>query len=80
MMLSDTVKHGIGATHEKSIKYFQTAYPILMREALSGNGRSMHMVAIYYQAGFPPVSHDAGQYEHWKNKAITAGYKGTGQL
>lgn len=80
VVLSDKVKLEIGATHERSISYFQAAHPVLMREALAGNGRSMHLIAIYYQSGLPPVSHDPAQYEYWKNKAIEAGYRGAGQL
>jgi len=80
MMLSDTVKQEIGATHEKSRTYFKAAHSILMHEALAGNGRSMHMIAVYYQSGLPPVSYDSEQYEYWKNKALNAGYRGAGQL
>ena len=80
VILSDTVKAAIVTSHEKSKDYFKNAYPMLMREALTGNGRSMHLIAIYYQSGLPPVSHDPTQYEHWKNKALNAGYRGAGQL
>jgi TPR repeat protein len=80
VILSDKVKLEIGATQEKAIGYFQAAYPVLTREALTGNGKSMHLIALYYQIGLPPVSHDQTQYEHWKNKAIEAGYRGAGQL
>lgn len=80
VILSDTVKAAIGTGHEKSTDYFKNAYPMLMQEALAGNGRSMHLIAIYHQSGLPPVSHNLAQYEHWKNKAIEAGYRGAGQL
>jgi hypothetical protein len=79
-VLSDTVRQAIGATHEKSRRFFEEGYSQLMREALAGNGRSMHLIAIYYQGGTPPVSCDLAQYEHWKQKAIAAGYRGAGQL
>jgi TPR repeat protein len=79
-ILSNAVKVGIGASHEKSRSYFEEAFSVLMREALAGNGRSMHMIAVYYQSGLPPVSYDIAQYEHWKNKALNAGYRGAGQL
>ncbi len=80
VILSDNVKLEIGATQEKSISYFQAAYPVLMREALTGNGKSMHLIALYYQMGLLPVSHNSAQYEYWKNKALDAGYRGAGQL
>jgi hypothetical protein len=80
VVLSDSVKSGIGATNEQSKVYYEQAYQLLMREALSGNSKSMHMVAIYFQAGLPPVGHDSSKYEYWKNKAIAAGYRGAGQL
>lgn len=78
--LSDKVKLEIGASHAKSIKYFEAAHPMVMREALAGSGRSMHLIALYYQNGFPPVAQDTSQYESWKNKALKAGYRGAGQL
>ena len=80
VILSDAVKSAIGAANEKSKVYYEQAYHLLLKEAISGNPKSMHMVAIYFQAGLPPAGHDSSKYEYWKNKAIEAGYRGAGQL
>lgn len=79
-ILSKPVMHALGASHEKSKECLVSGYSHLIREASAGNGRSMHLIAIYYQGGLPPVSHDIAQYEYWKEKAIDAGYRGSGQL
>ncbi len=76
--LSESVKSQIGASHEKSDNYFRQAYALFTQDALTGNGRSMHFLANYYQSGLPPVSCDIVQYEYWIKKARKAGYKGAG--
>jgi len=76
--LSERIKSEIGASREKSVDYFRKGYAVLMREASAGNGRAMHLIAMYYQSGLPPVSCDSEQYEYWINKAREVGYRGAG--
>ena len=80
VVISSHVKQELGSSHNKAVKYYNEAYKILLDAANNGDPESMYTIALYYQAGLPPVSLDNDLYELWKNKAINAGYQGVGQL
>lgn len=56
------------------LQYAERAFPILLAEAEAGDPYSMHLVAIYYQTGYPPVTPDSHLSEKWKQKAISHGF------
>jgi len=47
---------------------------MLQLDANTGNGEAMHLVAMYYQCGYPPVKSDAKLCLEWCERAFNAGY------
>jgi TPR repeat protein len=69
----EEVQQKIGASEERSLEYMTKSFGLLKREAKRGDAESMHLVALYYQCGTPPVSEDRDLCLEWNEKAFAAG-------
>ena len=73
-LMSDEVKSAICVSDTMALDYFIRSYELLKKEAQAGNGESMHLIAMYYATGLPPVGRDKDQVKMWTDKAASAGY------
>lgn len=73
--LPDAVTKGLLLSEERQLELIIQGYPLLMQEAKQGDGEAMTLIAIYYQAGWPPVECDMRKYYEWHEKAFAAGQR-----
>jgi TPR repeat protein len=64
----------LGVSDDKAVPLYREAYEILQTNAAAGDGEAMHLIAIYFQSGCPPVAQDFGKFILWTKKAFDAGY------
>ena len=72
--LKEEIKSAIGVSDKLALSYFVRSFSLLEREAEAGDGESMHLIAMYYQTGTPPVSPDQDLFKHWTDRSAAAGY------
>lgn len=70
----EKLKWQISASEETAMKLYRRAFYLLLKEAEEGDGEAMHLVAMYYQSGYPPVSFEFDKFIEWNERAFAAGY------
>ena len=72
-VMSEELKPELPCSYDSATLLYEKAFTLLLKEAEDGNSESMHLVGMYYQTGWPPVSQDSEKAIEWNERAFAAG-------
>ena len=68
------LRQEFGVSSSELVRIHERTFDLLQEAASTGDGEAMHLIAIYYQSGTPPVEHSMEACREWCERALEAGF------